>query len=48
MGHDLIVTLDELPAQRPDGHCPQVGILDPRDDGSAWFTRLCLETGIVP
>jgi mannan endo-1,4-beta-mannosidase len=37
MGHDCVVTLDELPTFTGQGYCPQVGILEPSDDGSAWF-----------
>ena len=37
MRHDFVVTLDELPALGPGPLAPQVGILEPRDDGSAWF-----------
>jgi len=37
MRHDLIVTLDELPAFGEGNIAPQVGILSPLDDGSAWY-----------
>lgn len=37
MRHDLIVTLDELPNLGQSNTAPSVGILEPRDDGSAWF-----------
>jgi hypothetical protein len=37
MRHDFVVTLDELPPLGPGPIAPQVGILEPRDDGSAWF-----------
>ena len=37
MRHDFVVTLDEMPALGPGPLAPQVGILEPRDDGSAWF-----------
>jgi len=37
MRHDFIVTLDELPPLGPGPIAPHVGILEPRDDGSAWF-----------
>ena len=37
MWHESVITLDELPALGPWPIAPQVGILAPRDDGSAWF-----------
>lgn len=37
MRHDFVVTLDEMPPLGPGPLAPQVGILEPRDDGSAWF-----------
>lgn len=37
MRHDFIVTLDELPAFGDGNIAPHVGILQPLDDGSAWF-----------
>lgn len=37
MRHDFIVTLDELPAFGEGNIAPHVGILEPIDDGSAWF-----------
>jgi len=37
MRHDVVVTLDEMPPLGPGPIAPQVGILEPRDDGSAWF-----------
>ena len=37
MRHDLIVTLDELPAFGEENIVPHVGILRPLDDGSARF-----------
>jgi hypothetical protein len=37
MRHDFVVTLEEMPALGPGPLAPQVGILEPRDDGSAWF-----------
>jgi len=37
MRHPLIVTLDQLPAFGEGNIAPQVGILSPLDDGSAWF-----------
>jgi mannan endo-1,4-beta-mannosidase len=37
MRHDYIVTLDELPAFGAGNIAPHVGILEPRDDGSAWY-----------
>ena len=37
MRHDFVVTLDEMPAMGPGPLAPQVGILEPRDDGAAWF-----------
>ncbi len=38
MAHSLVITLDELPPFRWTRSAPHVGILEPRDDGSAWFT----------
>ncbi len=35
--HPLVVTLDELPAFGDEDPPPVVGLLSPRDDGSAWF-----------
>ena len=37
MRHDFIVTLDEIPAFGAGNIAPHVGILEPRDDGSAWY-----------
>ncbi|MFO8014286.1 MAG: glycosyl hydrolase [Phycisphaerae bacterium] len=37
MRHAFVVTLDELPPLGPGPIAPHVGILEPRDDGSAWF-----------
>jgi len=37
MRHDFILTLDELPAFGTADTVPHVGILQPLDDGSAWF-----------
>jgi len=37
MRHDFVVTLDEMPALGSGPIAPHVGILEPRDDGSAWF-----------
>jgi hypothetical protein len=37
MRHDFVITLDEMPAMGPGPIAPQVGILEPRDDGTAWF-----------
>jgi hypothetical protein len=37
MRHDLVVTLDGLPAFGEGNIAPHVGILCPLDDGSAWF-----------
>jgi len=37
MRHDFVVTLDELPAFGAGNIAPHVGILDPLDDGSAWY-----------
>ncbi len=37
MRHDFIVTLDEMPVLGEGDTVPHVGILDPLDDGSAWF-----------
>ena len=37
MRHEFVVTLDEMPALGSGPVGPNVGILDPRDDGSAWF-----------
>ncbi len=38
MRHDFIVTLEELPPFGRGNIAPHIGILEPRDDGSAWFT----------
>ncbi|MGQ9761608.1 MAG: glycosyl hydrolase [Thermogutta sp.] len=38
MGHERVITLDEFPIVFGDGYSPHVGILDPADDGSAWFS----------
>jgi len=37
MRHDFIITLDELPVLGTADTVPHVGILQPLDDGSAWF-----------
>ncbi len=37
MSHPFVVTLDELPAFSWARTAPHVGLLSPRDDGSAWF-----------
>ncbi len=37
MRHELITTLDELPDLGQGDVVPCVGIVEPRDDGSAWF-----------
>ncbi len=37
MRHDFVVTLDELPPFGEGNIAPHVGILEPLDDGSAWF-----------
>jgi len=37
MRHEAVVTLDEMPPLGPGPLAPQVGIVEPRDDGSAWF-----------
>lgn len=37
MGHEHIITLDELPVLVGNAFVPQLGILDPADDGTAWF-----------
>lgn len=37
MRHDFVVTLDEMPAWGEGNIAPHVGILEPLDDGSAWF-----------
>jgi hypothetical protein len=37
MRHDFIITLDELPALGTSDIVPHVGILEPLDDGSAWY-----------
>lgn len=39
MRHDFIITLDELPAFGKADTVPHVGILQPLDDGSAWFNE---------
>jgi mannan endo-1,4-beta-mannosidase len=38
MRHDFILTLDETPAFGEGNIAPQTGILEPLDDGSAWYT----------
>ena len=38
MRHDFILTLDEIPAFGEGNIAPQTGILEPLDDGSAWYT----------
>lgn len=37
MRHDFIITLDELPAFGKGDIVPHVGILEPLDNGSAWY-----------
>ncbi len=37
MRHDFIITLDELPALGEGNIAPDVGIVKPLDNGSAWF-----------
>ena len=37
MRHDVIITLDELPVLGEGDLAPHVGILEPLDDGSAWY-----------
>jgi mannan endo-1,4-beta-mannosidase len=37
MRHDFVVTLDELPAFGKGDIAPDIGILEPLDDGSAWY-----------
>jgi len=37
MHHELVVTLDELPELGQGDVAPCVGIVEPHDDGSAWF-----------
>jgi mannan endo-1,4-beta-mannosidase len=37
MRHDFIVTLDEIPAFGEGNIAPRTGILEPLDDGSAWY-----------
>jgi len=37
MRHDFIITLDELPPLGKGDIAPHVGILDPLDNGSAWY-----------
>ena len=39
MRHEFITTLDEMPALGSGPVGPYVGILEPRDDGSAWFAH---------
>lgn len=39
MRHDYVITLDEMPALGPGPLAPQVGILEPLDDGSVVFTN---------
>ncbi|MCS7253824.1 MAG: glycosyl hydrolase [Armatimonadota bacterium] len=38
MSHDLVITLEELPAFSWAKTSPHIGLFSPRDDGSAWFT----------
>ena len=35
--HDFVVTLDEIPAFGAGNIAPHIGILEPLDDGSAWY-----------
>ena len=37
MRHDFVITLDELPVLGKGDIAPHVGILDPLDNGSAWY-----------
>jgi hypothetical protein len=37
MGHSTVITLDELPVFDDGDYAPELGILRPADDGSAWF-----------
>ena len=37
MRHEFVITLDEMPKLSTDAIAPHVGILEPFDDGSAWF-----------
>ncbi len=37
MRHDLVITLDELPPLGQGNIIPHVGILNPADNGTAWF-----------
>ena len=37
MRHEFVITLDEMPKLSADAIAPHVGILEPFDDGSAWF-----------
>jgi len=39
MRHDFIVTLDEIPAFGTGNIAPHIGILEPLDDGSAWYVN---------
>jgi len=39
MRHEFILTLDELPPFGQGNIVPHVGILNPLDDGSAWYSR---------
>ncbi len=43
MSHDLVLTLKDLPAFSWAKPKPHIGILYPRDDGSAWFTSAPVE-----
>jgi hypothetical protein len=37
MRHDFTITLDEIPAFGAGNIAPHIGILEPLDDGSAWY-----------
>jgi len=39
MGHELVLTLDEIPTMGRKDLVPQIGIVEPNDDGSAWFPK---------
>lgn len=39
MRHNFVVSLDELPKFSSENIAPQVGILEPRDNGATWFVK---------
>lgn len=47
MSHDHVITLEELPVLGKGPYAPALGILEPEDDGTAWFNRPPNVTGYV-